>query len=161
TSIANFASQFTTIQNILRLQGYWPFYVGDYVPYAGFFGNPSVEAVTYLVPVIVIAGLFSIRRSRAEAISLSVLLAILAASGLGTNLPFNIFEALIQLPLVKFYKDPWIFLEALSLIYSVLFGVGVSLLATKMKKFTRHKNLSKAVSFTLALLVLSTISWPA
>src|SRR5207245_1365739 len=102
TSIANFESQFTTIQNILRLQGYWPFYVGDYVPYAGFFGNPSVEALTYLVPVIVIAGLFSIRRSRAEAISLSVLLAILAALGLGTNLPFNIFEALIQLPLVKF-----------------------------------------------------------
>jgi len=161
TSIARFESQFTTPQNILRLQGYWPFYVGGYVPYASFFSNPLVNAVTYLVPVIVFAGLFSLRKFHAESLSLFLLLVILIVLGVGTNLPFNIFETLIQLPLLKFYKDPWIFLEALSLIYSLLFGIGISTCAVTMRRLTKHRILPKVASFALAVLVLSTISWPA
>jgi len=161
TSFASFESQFTTLQNILRLQGYWPFYVGGYVPYASFFNNFSVAAITYLVPAIVIAGLFSIRRARAEALSLSLLFVILVTMALGTNLPLNIFEALTQLPLLKFFKDPWVFLEALSLIYSVLFGVGISFLAVLIQRLTRVQTLPKVVAFAIALLILSTISWPA
>jgi hypothetical protein len=160
TSFVTFESQFTTIQNVLRLQGYWPFYVGGYVPYATFFSNSLVNAITYLIPVIVIVGLFALRRFRTEALSLAVLLMVLIALGIGTNLPFGIFETIIQLPLLKFFKDPWIFLEALSLIYAVLFGVGISLLAVQIKRLTNNRYLPKGISFALALLVLSTISWP-
>jgi hypothetical protein len=160
-SFVSFESQFTTLQNVLRLQGYWPFFVGNYVPYAGYYFNLGVWIATFAIPVVALGGLYVGRFSRPQGVSLGILLALLLALSLGTNLPFGIFSALIQsVPFFKLYKDPWIFLEPLSLLYSILFGVSIALLAGFLAKHVRRRYIPRITSLALAMFVLGVISLP-
>ncbi len=160
-SSVSFESQFTTLQNVLRLQGYWPFFVGTYVPYSSYYFNSVIWVGTFAIPAIAIAGLSSWRVARRESISLGFLVALLLALGQGTNLPFGIFTTLIQsVPFLKLYKDPWIFLEPLSLLYSILFGVSMASIAEFASKHIHRRHIPKIASIALAMLVLGMISWP-
>ncbi len=160
-SAVSFESQFTTLPNVLRLQGYWPFFVGNYVPYASYYFNPIVWVATFAIPLVALGGLSVWRFSRPESASLGILLAILLALSLGTNLPFGIFSALLQLvPFFKLYKDPWIFLEPLSILYSILFGVCIALVAGFLAKHVNRKYMPRIASLALAMLLLGMISLP-
>lgn len=161
-SIVAFESQFTTIQNILRLQGYWAFYVGNYVPYSDYYSNPIIFAITFLLPAIAVGGgLLAGRRCQREVIGLALLLVVLLALSLGTNLPFGIFSTLIQsVSYFKLFKDPWVFLEPLSIVYSVLFGASMALLAGFLAKKVKIRYFPIFASLAVAMLVLGTISGP-
>jgi hypothetical protein len=160
-SAVSFESQFTTIQNVLRLQGYWPFFVGNYVPYASFYNNPIVWVVTFALPVVVIGGLLSAKTCHPETASLGILMALFLALSLGTNLPLNLFTTLVgAVPFFKPFKDPWIFLEPLALVYAILFGISIAMIAGFKTVHVNRKYLPKITAMALVIVILGTISWP-
>ncbi len=158
---AFFESQFTTLANVFRLQGYWPFYVGTYVPYASYFSQPAVVFATFALPVFVVAALAESGNWEPGRISMALLLVLFLGLAMGTNLPLNLYESLItQVPFFKLFKDPWVFLEPLALVYSVLIGLSFERLAGFLKRHVRPQVPTKAVSFAIALVLLGTISGP-
>ena len=161
SSLISFESQFTVLPNLFRLQGYWPFFVGDYVPYASYFTHPIVILATFAIPIIVLASLALPRRWNAEITGLSLLLVVFLLLGLGTNLPFNLYESSVSfVPFFKLFRDPWVFIQPLSLVYSILFGLSFSHFAHFLIRRTKFRNLSKVASFAVATSLLAIVSGP-
>ncbi len=160
-SFVPFESQFTTPTNVLRLQGYWTLFVGAYVPYAAYYSQPAVELATFLVPILVVAALGWRRALEPEKLSLALLACLFIGLGLGTNLPFHIYEGLLDyLPFFKLFKDPWVFLEPLALVYSIFFGLSLQYTSEYLQRRIRFPSVAKLASLGLALAVLTSVSGP-
>ncbi len=161
TGFVSFESKFTTLANVFRLQGNWPLYVGTYIPYASYFNIPAVVAATFALPVLVIAALVGDGTWQPERMSMALLLILFLGLSMGTNLPLNLYETLLaQVPYFKLFKDPWVFLEPLAVVYSILFGLALERLAVSLKNRIHPKVPTKAVSLAIAFVLLGTISAP-
>ena len=161
TSLIYFQSQFTTLMNLFRLQGYWTLYVGDYVPYASYFESAIAVAASFAIPIIALSSLALRRSWPQEMAGLGIAAVSFLALGLGTNLPFRLFESLIAfVPFFKLFKDPWVFLEPLSLVYSILFAVSFAHVGHALGARVRKRTLGKCFSLVVATLLLATVSAP-
>jgi hypothetical protein len=160
TTFVNVESQFSSLTNVIRLQGSWTLFVGTYVPYASYFAQPAVIVATFAIPALAIFGLQPWRRQSREIYSLGFVLALCLALGLGTNLPFNIFQTIVGIPFLKLFKDPWIFMEPLSLVYSILFGLSFAHIYRFMMPRIKRPDLTKLVALAIALLILGSVSLP-
>jgi hypothetical protein len=160
---------FAQLTEILRLLGFWAFYVYGGFYTLGYASNPVVVIASFMLPILAFSAVLIRRESYTIFFALMALLAIFIAKG--PNPPFNeLFEYFFvnnikPLIIVLGSNKYWIMLLALN--YSVLIGTtfGTILIGViqHLKETKSMLSLSKIVkSALLVFIVLSTVisSWP-
>jgi len=155
--------KWTTVLNVLRLFGNWPFYEGNYVPYASvYLGNPLVVLLTFVLTFLVFSAILFKPRNRSV-----VFFSVLAVGTLflakGITPPMgDIYKQLVSyIPFFELFYNSLKFFPLLLILYCFLFGVACGSIYGKISSLKPNSLAElRFVVIGMIIAIIVTTSWP-